>query len=158
AVQAALTGHLVLSTLHTNDSASTIIRLLDLGVPPFLISATVLGIVAQRLVRKICPHCKKVRNLSRDESDYLQLQEKSYTVWEGEGCKECRGTGYKGRTGIFEVLDLNERTKSIVTASVELADLVLAAKEDGLVTLRQVAISKMLEGVTTYEEVVAMTG
>jgi len=158
AVQAALTGHLVLSTLHTNDSASTIIRLLDLGVPPFLISATVLGIVAQRLVRKICPHCKKVRTLSRDESDYLQLQEKSYAVWEGEGCKECRGTGYKGRTGIFEVLDLNERTKSIVTASVELADLVLAAKEDGLVTLRQVAISKMLEGVTTYEEVVAMTG
>jgi general secretion pathway protein E len=158
AVQAALTGHLVLSTLHTNDSASTIIRLLDLGVPPFLISATLLGIVAQRLVRKICPHCKKIRTLSREECDYLQLAEKTYHVAEGEGCKECRGTGYKGRTGIFEVLDLNESIKSIVTGSVELGDLVAAARETGLESLRQVGIRKMLEGVTTYEEVIAMTG
>lgn len=158
AVQAALTGHLVLSTLHTNDSASTIIRLLDLGVPPFLISATLLGIVAQRLVRKICPHCKKIRNLSPDECLFLQLPEKSYAVWEGEGCKECRGTGYKGRTGIFEVLDLNENIKTIVTGSVELADLATAARESGMESLRQVAVRKMLEGVTTYEEVIAMTG
>ncbi len=158
AVQAALTGHLVLSTLHTNDSASTIVRLIDLGVPPFLISATLLGIVAQRLVRKICPHCKKIRNLSQEEYRYLQLPEKSYAVWEGEGCKECRGTGYKGRTGIFEVLDMNDRIKSIITASVELSDLLAAAQENGLESLRQVAVRKMLEGVTTYEEVVAITG
>lgn len=158
AVQAALTGHLVLSTLHTNDSASTIIRLLDLGVPSFLISATLLGIVAQRLVRKICPHCKKVRTLSRDECDYLQLPEKSHAVWEGEGCKECRGTGYKGRSGLFEVMDMNERLKALVSGSVELATIVEAAKQEGLVTLREIAINKMLEGVTTYEEVIAMTG
>jgi general secretion pathway protein E len=158
AVQAALTGHLVLSTLHTNDSASTIIRLLDLGVPPFLISATVLGIVAQRLIRKICPHCKKVRNLSPDECAYLQLPEKSYAVWEGEGCKECRGTGYKGRSGLFEVMDMNDRLKTLVTGSVELAAVVEAARQEGLVTLREIAISKMLEGVTTYEEVISMTG
>jgi general secretion pathway protein E len=158
AVQAALTGHLVLSTLHTNDSASTIIRLLDLGVPPFLISATLLGIVAQRLVRKICPHCKKVRTLSQDEYDYLQLPEKSYTVWEGEGCKECRGTGYRGRTGLFEVMDMNDRLKALVSGSVELAMIVEAAKQEGLVTLREIAIKKMLEGVTTYEEVISMTG
>ncbi|MBV5340976.1 MAG: Flp pilus assembly complex ATPase component TadA [Deltaproteobacteria bacterium] len=158
AVQAALTGHLVLSTLHTNDSASTIIRLLDLGVPPFLISATLLGVVAQRLVRKICPHCKKVRTLSQDECNYLQLPEKSYSVWEGEGCKDCRGTGYKGRSGLFEVMDINDRLKALVSGSVELATIVEAARQEGLVTLREIAINKMLEGVTTYEEVVSMTG
>jgi general secretion pathway protein E len=158
AVQAALTGHLVLSTLHTNDSASTIIRLLDLGVPPFLISATVLGIVAQRLVRKICPHCKKVRTLSQDERDYLQLPEQSYAVWEGDGCKECRGTGYKGRSGLFEVMDMNDRLKALVSGSVELAKVVEVARQEGLVSLREIAVSKMLEGVTTYEEVISMTG
>ncbi|MBC7962141.1 MAG: type II/IV secretion system protein, partial [Steroidobacteraceae bacterium] len=128
AVQAALTGHLVLSTLHTNDAASTIVRLLDLGVPPFLISATVLGIVAQRLVRKICPHCKIPRTLSREECDYLQLPKKNNTVWEGEGCKDCRGTGYKGRSGLFVVLDMNERMKSLITASVELSHVGAAAR------------------------------
>jgi general secretion pathway protein E len=158
AVQAALTGHLVLSTLHTNDSASAIVRLLDLGVQPFLISATVIGIIAQRLVRKICPHCKKMRELSPEERDYLVIGDQSRLVWEGEGCKECRGTGYKGRTGIFEVLDLNEKIKSMVTGSVELADLVAAAQENGLESLRSVAIRKMLEGATTYEEVISMTG
>jgi general secretion pathway protein E len=158
AVQAALTGHLVLSTLHTNDSASTIIRLLDLGVPPFLISATVVGIVAQRLVRKICPHCKRIRNLSPDECDYLQLPEKHYAVWEGEGCKLCRGTGYKGRSGLFEVMDMNDRLKALVSNSVQLADIVNAVRQEGLVTLREVAIRQMLEGVTTYEEVISMTG
>src|SRR5512141_1805519 len=108
AVQAALTGHLVLSTLHTNDSVSSIVRLLDLGVPSFLISATLVGIIAQRLVRRICPHCRQERELTRDERDYLQLGRKPRMVWEGEGCKECRGTGYKGRTGIFEVLEMTD--------------------------------------------------
>ncbi len=158
AVQAALTGHLVLSTLHTNDSASTIIRLLDLGVPPFLISATVLGIVAQRLVRKICPHCKKVRNLSRDECAYLQMPKKTYAVWEGAGCKECRGTGYKGRSGLFEVMSMDDTVKSLIKVSVELKEVALAARKEGFITLREIAINKMLEGVTTYEEVVSMTG
>ena len=158
AVQAALTGHLVLSTLHTNDSASTIIRLLDLGIPPFLISATLLGIVAQRLIRKICPHCKQAHSLSQDECDYLQLTGKPFMVWEGEGCKECRGTGYKGRSGLFEVLDMNDRLKAMVAGSVDLASIAEAARQEGLVTLREIAINKMLEGVTTYEEVVAMTG
>jgi general secretion pathway protein E len=158
AVQAALTGHLVLSTLHTNDSASAIIRLLDLGVPPFLISATVIGIVAQRLLRRICPHCKRERELTNDERDYLQLGDKAHMIWDGAGCKECRSTGYKGRTGIFEILDMSERVKSLVNGSVELGDLLAAAREDGLASLRQIAIRKMLEGATTYEEVVAMTG
>jgi len=158
AVQAALTGHLVLSTLHTNDAASAIIRLLDLGIPPFLISATVIGIIAQRLVRKICPHCKTQRFLTDDEVEYLQFEAKNPAVSEGAGCKECRGTGYKGRTGIFELLDMNERIKGMIKSNVELADLLAASQKDGLITLRQVAIHKMLEGITTYEEVVSMTG
>ncbi len=158
AVQAALTGHLVLSTLHTNDTASTIIRLLDLGVPPFMISATVLGIVAQRLVRKICPHCKQERSLSAEECAYLQLPELVRAVWEGAGCKECRGTGYRGRSGLFEVMEMNEGLKALVSESAGLATLVEAARHNGIVTLREIAINKMLEGVTTYEEVIAMTG
>ena len=158
AVQAALTGHLVLSTLHTNDSVSAIIRLLDLGVPSFLLSATMIGVIAQRLVRKICPHCKTSRELTSDERNYLQLPKKSYSVSEGQGCKVCRSTGYKGRTGLFEVLDMSDRLKSLVNGSVGLADLASAAKEDGLIALRQVAVQKMLEGITTYEEVIAMTG
>jgi len=158
AVQAALTGHLVLSTLHTNDSASTVIRLLDLGVPSFLISATLLGIVAQRLVRNICPHCTTSRDLTQDECDYLQLPLQTYSVREGTGCKQCRGTGYKGRSGLFEVLEMNDRLKALVAGSAGLADIAAAARQEGLVTLREIAVSKMLEGITTYEEVIAMTG
>ena len=158
AVQAALTGHLVLSTLHTNDSPTAIIRLLDFGVPSFLISATLIGVVAQRLLRKICPHCRRQRDLTFDERAYLQLGRKHVKVWEGGGCRECRGTGYKGRVGIFEVMDMSDRIRGLVSGTVELADLVSAARDEGLVSLRQVAVSKMLDGVTTYEEVIAMTG
>ncbi|WP_215907762.1 GspE/PulE family protein [Geomesophilobacter sediminis] len=157
AVQAALTGHLVLSTLHTNDAPSSVTRLLDLGVPSFLISSTVIGIMAQRLLRKICPACKKERHLSHEEAEYLQLTKKE-RVWFGEGCAECRGTGYKGRTGIFEVLDLNDSVKEIVSDHLVLTDLQAAARRDGLIPLRELAVRKMLEGVTTYEEVVAVTG
>ncbi len=158
AVQAALTGHLALSTLHTNDSASAIVRMLDLGIPPFLISATLIGVIAQRLVRKICPQCKIVYELNADELAYLQLDKKSHISWEGQGCKECRGTGYKGRSGIFEVLEMSERIKSVITASVELSDLTDLARKEGMESLRQVATRKMLEGVTTYEEIISMTG
>jgi general secretion pathway protein E len=158
AVQSALTGHLVLSTLHTNDAPSSIIRLLDLGIPSFLISSTIIGIVAQRLVRNICPCCIKVRKLSNDEIAYLQLERRSYQVFFGEGCTECRGTGYKGRTGIFEVLDFTDNLRARLSEKLELNSLYEAARADGMVTLRQVAIRKMLEGVTTYEEVVAVTG
>ncbi|ACM21928.1 type II secretion system ATPase PulE [Geotalea daltonii FRC-32] len=158
AVQAALTGHLVLSTLHTNDAPSSVTRLIDLGVPSFLISSTVNGIIAQRLLRTICPHCKKERQLRDEEIAYLQLEPGKYAVQEGGGCSECRGTGYKGRTGIFEVLDFTDSIKEVLSDQVDLASLYAAAKKDGMISLRQVAIRKMLEGVTTYEEVVAITG
>ncbi|MDP2681973.1 MAG: GspE/PulE family protein [Deltaproteobacteria bacterium] len=161
AIQAALTGHLVLSTLHTNDAPSAIIRLMDLGTPAFLISSTIIGIMAQRLLRKICQHCKTGRILTDDEVEYLQLapkKPKGYTINYGEGCPECRGTGYKGRTGIFEMLDFTDRIRGALSSpSIELADIQEAAKADGMSTLRQCAIKKMLEGVTTYEEVVSVT-
>ncbi len=158
AVQAALTGHLVLSTLHTNDAPSTIARLVDLEVPPYLISATVIGIVAQRLLRKVCTHCITSRELSEEERMYLQLPEGKQIVKYGTGCKECRGTGYRGRTGIYEVLEINERIKPLITARTDPADIILAAQKDGFATLRQLAIRKMLEGITTYDELVSITG
>lgn len=160
AIQAALTGHLVLSTLHTNDAPSSLIRLMDLGTPAFLISSTIIGIAAQRLVRKICPHCKISRNLADGEIEYLRLphKPKGYIVHHGEGCLECRGTGYKGRTGIFEILDFTDKMRAALSSDkVELADIQEIAKADGMLTLRQCAVKKMLEGITTYEEVVSVT-
>ncbi len=157
AVQAALTGHLVLSTLHTNDAPSSVTRLIDLGVPSFLISSTVIGIIAQRLVRKICTHCAQEQFLTDEEIANLQLEPGEYRVYRGEGCSECRGTGYKGRTGIFEVMDFSDAVKGMLTDQLDLSTLAAAARADGLVPLRQVAIRKMLEGVTTYEEVIAVT-
>jgi general secretion pathway protein E len=157
AVQAALTGHLVLSTLHTNDAPSSITRLLDLGIPPFLITSTVIGIIAQRLMRKICPACKKERDLTADELEYLALK-KAGRVSYGAGCGECRGTGYRGRTGIMEVLEVNEGVKGVVTERMDLASLQAVARRDGMVPLRDLAVRKMLQGITTYEEVIAVTG
>ncbi len=158
AVQAALTGHLVLSTLHTNDAPSSVTRLLDLGVPDFLISSTVLGVVAQRLVRKICSECKKQRDLKPEELEHLRLPEKTYTVYYGEGCRECRGTGYKGRTGIFEIMAISERIRNILSRTHDTGEIRKIARSEGMMTLREAAIKKMLDGITTYEEVVSVTG
>jgi len=161
AVQAALTGHLVFSTLHTNDAASAVTRLLDLGVEPFLISSTLIGTVAQRLVRKICPHCKKPTELSAEELKLLRFPMKDpgqkVTVYYGEGCLDCRQTGYYGRTGLFEVLEVNEKQKKLINAHVDAAELRKAAVEDGMMLLRECAIKKLAMGVTTFEEVVRVT-
>ncbi len=158
AVQAALTGHLVLSTLHTNDAPSSITRLLELGIPYFLLASTLIGVNAQRLVRSICVDCKKERLLSDAERNYLKLGDDPVKVWEGAGCNECRNTGYKGRSGIFEVLDINSRIKSFLSADTDLNKLTELARDDGMSTLRESAIRKMLLGETTFEEVVAVTG
>jgi general secretion pathway protein E len=158
AVQAALTGHLVLTTLHTNDAPSSIIRLLDLGIPSFLLASTIIGAIAQRLVRKICPHCRKERRLLDEEIEYLQLVKRQYRIYYGEGCLECRGTGYQGRTGVYEIMDFTDKVKAVMTDKVALSALYDAARADGMLSLRKVAVRKMLEGVTTYEEVIAVTG
>ena len=158
AVQAALTGHLVLSTLHTNDAPSSIARLLDIGIPAFLISSTVSGIIAQRLLRTICQECKFERLLTEDEMIYLDMEHKEYKVWEGKGCDECRGTGYKGRTGIFEVLEFTEHLKSHITEQTDMTKIYEIARADGMVSLRELAIQKLLDGHTTFQEIVSVTG
>ncbi len=160
AIQAALTGHLVLSTLHTNDAPSAITRLTDLGVQPFLISSTITGVVAQRLVRKICPHCVESYQVRVADLAPLHLDNKPETELElkmGKSCQQCRHTGYLGRTGIFEVLPMSERLGEIANRQGSLAELQKAASAEGMQTLQQSAVDKMLRGITTFEEVIRVT-
>ncbi|MGA8282999.1 MAG: GspE/PulE family protein [Desulfobacterales bacterium] len=160
AVQAALTGHLVLSTLHTNDAPSAVTRLLDLGVPSFLIQATLVGILGQRLVRKICPYCKEAFEMEAAELAELGLDignRGRVTLYRGKGCIKCRTTGYRGRTGIFEVLPYTESLKKLTTTDTDVEKLRSRAREEGMFTLRESAIKKMMEGTTTFEEVLKVT-
>jgi general secretion pathway protein E len=160
AIQAALTGHLVLSTLHTNDAPSSVIRLLDLGIPSFLITATVVGILAQRLVKKICPHCKEAFEIDASELASLGLdlgKSGPIELHRGKGCLKCRGTGYHGRSAIFEVLPVTEGIKKCVAPESNSDDIRKIAVEEGMVTLRENAIKKLLEGSTTYQEVLRVT-
>ncbi len=161
AVQAALTGHLVFSTLHTNDAASSITRLMELGIPSYLLSSTIIGVMAQRLVRKICKHCEATHDLLPEEAEAVGLVSDKYakiTVRYGEGCVQCRGTGYMGRTGIFEVMEVNERIRAILREKTDSETIARSAIADGMVTLRQAAVSKMLKGETTFDEVIRVTG
>jgi len=161
AVQAALTGHLVFSTLHTNDAPSTITRLLDLGVPSYLISSTVIGVMAQRLVRKICRNCEKSYELLPEEAQTVGLasgKDGKILVKYGEGCPQCRGTGYLGRTGIFEVMELNERIRAVIREKADVELMRKTAIADGMVVLREAAVQKMLRGETTFDEVIRVTG
>ncbi|MGF1509569.1 MAG: GspE/PulE family protein [Myxococcota bacterium] len=161
-VQAALTGHLVFSTLHTNDTASSISRLLDLGVEPFLLGSVLHGVLAQRLVRKVCHDCAKDQYLSEDQIVSLGIpmepgEERKLPVKRGEGCVRCRYTGLFGRTGVFEMLDVSTKIRKMVAASVDAKEISKAAQLDGMTTLRQAAIRKLAQGITTYEEVFRVT-
>ncbi len=161
AVQAALTGHLVFSTLHTNDSATSVTRLIDLGIQPFLISSTLIGAMAQRLVRKICEDCKRNRPLSGEEAGMLNLQAppgKRIIVKEGAGCIRCRNTGYFGRTGIFEILPVDNAIRDLIDRSEDFLKIKEMAIKRGMRTLRQSALRKLAEGTTSFEEVVRVTG
>ena len=160
AVQAALTGHLVLSTLHTNDAPSTITRLLDLGVQSFLIQATLVGILGQRLVRNICPYCKEAFQMDGIELSRTGIDvatKDSLTLHRGKGCIKCRNTGYSGRSAIFEVMPYTESQKKLTTSETDVEKLRARAREEGMFTMRESAIKKMLEGVTTYKEVLRVT-
>jgi len=160
AVQAALTGHLVLSTLHTNDAPSAITRLLDLGIPSFLMQATLVGILAQRLVRKICSYCKEPFYMDSIELKSMGLdvgQNGSIKFYRGKGCSRCRGTGYLGRSGVFEVLPYSETIKNMTSSATPVEDIRAQAQREGMVTLRQNAIRALLEGKTTYQEVLRVT-
>jgi len=159
AVQAALTGHLVLSTLHTNDSASAIARLLDLGVPPYLVNATLIGVVAQRLVRSLCPHCKQPDNL--DEDDWTMLT-RPFKVTQPRqamrpvGCLECRDTGYLGRVGLYELLTLTPSLKRLIKPQCDLGALREQTLKEGLRPLRISGAQKVYAGLTTIDEVLTV--
>jgi len=160
AIQAALTGHLVLSTLHTNDAPSVITRLLDLGTPAFMIQATLVGILAQRLVRVICTYCKESFEIDTKELRNMGVdvgKKGRITLHEGTGCIKCRNTGYRGRLGIFEVLPYTDSIKELTNANVDVAKINNKAQEEGMINLRENAVKKLLEGVTTYQEVLRVT-
>ncbi len=160
AVEAALTGHLVLSTLHTNDAPSVVTRLVDLGIEPFLLSATLEGVVAQRLVRKICSECKVQYTPEAEELMEVGLRPDSVqgrSFFYGEGCKRCNNTGYKARQAIFEMFLGTGSVKEMIAKNAKLADLRRQARKDGMRTLREAGIIAVYEGLTTIEEVVRET-
>ncbi len=161
AVQASLTGHLVLSTLHTNDAPSSITRLHDLGIQPFLTSATILGVMAQRLLRTLCPHCKKAVDVVPDSEIAIQWQElvqpwrapAPAQIYVAQGCEHCRHTGYQGRVGLYEIMPLSNELKKLVAADTNLDVLKQQAYREGLQPLRLSGAKRISEGVTTIEEV-----
>jgi general secretion pathway protein E len=167
-VQASLTGHLVLSTLHTNDAPSSVARLINLGIKSYLIAESVLGIIAQRLVRKICPYCVQDDIVDKTFLESMGIRTEKikttesghYTLKKGKGCTKCRGTGYLGRTGIFEVMPFDRSIRSFIASSQDSNTLALRkmAIKKGMKTLRQDAVRKMLQGITTYQEVARITG
>jgi type IV pilus assembly protein PilB len=156
-VEAALTGHFVLSTLHTNDAPSAVTRLVDMGVEPFLISATVTACLAQRLARKICPKCKVPYEVNATELRKFgyrpQSPDEVVTVYRGEGCDHCKRTGYKGRLGIYELMRVNDEIRELVVRHAPLADLREAAKANSMHELREDGLEKALNGLTTLDEV-----
>ncbi|MCH7336783.1 GspE/PulE family protein [Acinetobacter sp. NIPH 2699] len=156
AIQAALTGHLVLSTLHTNDAPSSLTRLHDLGVQPFLTAATILGVLAQRLVRQLCPHCKQQTAINEQEWEHLTfdyIMDMPTTMYKAVGCEVCRQTGYKGRVGIYEFMPVSLELKTQISANGTLNDLKAQAKKEGVEPLRIAGARKVIDGVTTLEEV-----
>ena len=160
AIQAALTGHLVLSTLHTNDAPSAITRLLELGVPHYLLKATILGVMAQRLVRTLCPHCKAPVQLDEDTWNGLTRPWSSPLPTHAHhavGCLECRETGYRGRAGVYEIMLINDAIKPLITADTDLTLLRRAAFKDGMRSLRLSGAQKVAAGLTTIEEVLRVT-
>ncbi len=157
AVKAALTGHMVLSTLHTNDAPSTISRLLNMGIEPFLVTASVNLVLAQRLGRKVCSNCKELQDIDPQELRDLQVPEElieGAEIYEGQGCDRCNGTGNKGRIAFYEIMVMNDELKEYVLQGYSSAELKAEAMRLGMQTLRQAAISKLLEGITSITEVV----
>jgi type IV pilus assembly protein PilB len=161
AIRAALTGHLVLSTLHTNSAAATISRLIDMGIEPFLVSSSVNLIMAQRLMRKICSNCKtkvEVHPEMLREAGIDPTEGAKFTYYKGKGCAECNETGYRGRTGIYEVMPISPIMRRMVLEGASTADMEAQAVKEGMLTLHDAAITKCQTGITTLEEVFRVTG
>lgn len=160
AIKAALTGHLVLSTLHTNDAPSTITRLINMGIEPFLISSSVILIAAQRLARKLCEHCKVKRSIEPETLKKLGLKDeydKPVEIYEPKGCPECNNTGYRGRVALYEVLPIREEIKEMILTGASALEIRKEAIKQGMITLRQSGLLKVLAGITSIEEVLRVT-
>ena len=160
AIQASLTGHLVLSTLHTNDAPSTITRLIDMQIEPFLITSTLEAVLAQRLVRTICQNCKESYQPDEEELKAIGLtveEAKEQTFYRGKGCDLCDNVGHKGRTGIFELLVMSEEIKVLVIGRFPAKDIREKAREQGMRTMREDGLEKIYQGITSIEEVVKAT-
>jgi general secretion pathway protein E len=161
AVQSALTGHLVLSTVHTNDAPSTMNRLLDMGVEDYLLTSTIIGILAQRLVRTLCPHCKEPYTALPEIVEQMNLrrytQAHEITLWHAKGCKDCANTGYTGRISILEMLPISDELRSLVMKHATATDLRAEAIREGMLTMYEDGLRKALKGVTTFEEVLRVT-
>jgi general secretion pathway protein E len=186
AIQASLTGHLVLSTLHTNDASSALTRLIDMGIEPFLVASSLAGIVAQRLVRTICPNCKESYKPSKGERAYFKMQDTGYTIhdntplpplkirggrgsyddvtlhsslnlYRGRGCEKCNGKGYLGRTGIFEMLTIDDDVRRMITEKKDSQSIKNLTVSKGMMTLREDGLEKVIKGITTIEEVLRVT-
>lgn len=162
AIQASLTGHLVFSTLHTNDAPSSYTRMIDMGIEPFLVASTVEGVMAQRLVRTVCPDCKTEWKIDAreipDDFPGLDLQANTHPpIWRGEGCKACRKTGFRGRTGIHELMVNNDIIKEMIVQRVNAQQIRKAALQNGMITLRADGWRKVLKGITTIDEVARVT-
>lgn len=158
AVQAAITGHLVVSTLHTNSAAGTITRLADMGVEPYLISDAVVGVIAQRLVRRLCPACKRAREATADEKKMLSQREaESLTIYEPVGCSQCEQTGYKGRIGVYEIMEMTPKLKVIISKNGTSEEIKEQALREGMHTLRMSATQYVLEGITSFSEMMKVS-
>ncbi len=157
AVQAAMTGHLVFSTLHTNDASGALTRLVDMGVEPFLISSSVIGILAQRLVRVICEKCKHPYEPPEETLKGLGITEQTKQLFKGKGCKHCKDTGYRGRIGIFELLTINEEIKKLIVSKASSDEIKKRVVESGMNTLRDDGLDKAVRGITTADEVIKAT-
>ncbi len=155
AVQAALTGHLVFSTLHTNDAVGAVTRLVDLGIEPFLVASALRGVVGQRLLRQVCPHCRHTRPATRGEKQYLrQPLEQELLLEEGSGCEYCHGSGYKGRLAVQELLLVDAIIRNLISRKAEEKALLAVASQQGFIDLFQDAVTKVLQGRTTVAELV----
>ncbi len=156
AVQSALTGHLMLSTLHTNDSVGAVARMIEMGIKPYILASSLSGAIAQRLVRKICPFCKTSYKATTEEKAALGVTGDTI-LYKGAGCERCSGTGYKGRLGIFEILKASDAIKELIIKDAPASRLLEVAKQEGMTTLREDGIEKVLNGITTVSELIRVT-
>jgi general secretion pathway protein E len=162
AMQASLTGHLVLSTLHTNDAPSALVRLIDMGIEPFLVASSLTVVLAQRLARTICPHCRETYEASAIEKSYFTDSSfiphpSAFQLYRGKGCDKCKNKGYIGRTGIFELLVIDNEIRPMITDKIDSQSIKNYAISRGMKTLRIDGLEKVLQGITTLEEVLRVT-